>query len=93
MSERSEGQIKGRIEQTGVRVQEIYTIELDPAEHEAYYADPATYMKRFLEEKGFVVNGVHFDIGSGAGGSAEARPGGTWVHELWPYKSDWHCCY
>lgn len=92
-----QGRIKGRIEQNGVRVQEIYTIELEPDEHEAFRTDPEGHMRRFLEQEGFTVNGVHFDIGRGTGGGSdgqgEMRPGGTWVHEVWPYKSDWHCCY
>jgi hypothetical protein len=88
--------IKGSIERTGVRVAETYTIdvEFDDGEKERS-GDIDGYLakvRRFLEQEGYQVNNIRID-GEGDAVSAIAARRPTWVHELWPYKSDWHCCY
>ena len=65
---------KGRVKLQGVRVMEVYTIDLD-LQDEGYRKDPAAHVRQVLESEGFEVNGVLISELVRPGGGATPKGG------------------
>ena len=92
---------EGSMAREGVAVYEVFTGQVDFAGEaaERFRQDPEAYMKQYLEEQGFEVNGVRPRYAEGGqlepDPSPEARPVECrWWHEVWPAGSYWEwACY
>ena len=65
---------KGRVKLQGVRVMEVYSIDLD-LQDEGYRKDPAAYVRQVLESEGFEVNGVLMSELTRPGGGSRPKGG------------------
>lgn len=90
-----------RTKRLGVRVQEIFEIEVDPQDEAELRKDPAGHIKRILEAAGHKVNEVIGEpddlIAAVLRGPAEARRG-DWFHTVWDENDPddvcrWHWYY